>query len=262
MYNGIALRVNAGAARVFGGRAMSGKSIGARVLRTEDARLLTGNGEFVDDIRLPGMLHAAFVRASFAHARVRGVDVSAARGLAGVHAVYTAADMNAAMQTTRLPMLVPNPYSKISRTQFTLAQGEVCYVGEPIAVVVADSRHLAEDAAGLVAVDYDHLLAASDCRDAVKEGAPLAHLGAPDNKAAIFKVGYGDVATAFASAPHIFREELWHHRGCSHAMECRGVVADFDPRRGGLTVWSSTQTPHLEKRVLAELLEMNSQTIR
>src|SRR6476646_6459361 len=95
----------------FGGRAMSGKSIGARVLRTEDARLLTGNGEFVDDIRLPGMLHAAFVRASFAHARVRGVDASAALRLAGVHAVFTAANMPNAMQATRLPMLVPNPHS-------------------------------------------------------------------------------------------------------------------------------------------------------
>src|SRR5258706_541459 len=240
---------------------MSGKSIGARVLRTEDARLLTGQGEFVDDIRLPNMLHAAFVRASFAHARVRDVEASAALGSAGGHAVVTAADMNPPLQTTRLPMLVPNPYSKLSCTQFALAQGEVCYVGEPIAVVVADSRHLAEDAAGLVAVDYDHLPAASDCRDAVKEAAPLAHLGAPDNKAAIFKVGYGDVASAFASAPHIFREELWHHRGCSHAMECRGVVADFDPRRGGLTVWSSTQTPHLEKRVLAQLLGMSPETV-
>jgi carbon-monoxide dehydrogenase large subunit len=232
------------------------------VLRTEDARLLTGRGEFVDDIQLPGLLHAAFVRASFAHARVRGVDASAARGLRGVHAVYTAADMNPAMQTTRLPMLVPNPYSKISRTQFALAQGEVCYVGEPIAVVFADSRHLAEDAAALVTVDYEPLPAASDCRDAVKAGAPLAHLGAPDNRAAMFKVAYGDVGTAFASAPHIFREELWHHRGCGHAMECRGVVAEFDAHRGGLTVWSSTQTPHLEKRVLAQLLEMNSESIR
>src|SRR6266702_2379990 len=101
---------------------MSGKSIGARVLRTEDARLLTGQGEFVDDIRLPGMLHAAFVRASFAHARVRSVDASAALELSGVHAAFTAADMPAAMQTTRLPMLVPNPYSRISRTQFALAQ--------------------------------------------------------------------------------------------------------------------------------------------
>src|SRR4029077_4267600 len=120
-----------------------------------------------------------FVRASVAHARVRGVDASAALGLSGVHAVFTAADMNSAMQTMRLPMLVPNPYYKISLTQYALAQGEVCYVGEPIAVVVADSRHLAEDASALVAVDYDHLPAVSDCRDAVKTGAVPAHRGAP-----------------------------------------------------------------------------------
>ena len=159
-------------------------------------------------------------------------------------------------------MLVPNPYSKISRTQFALAQGEVCYVGEPIAIVVADTRHLAEDAAAAVAVDYEPLPAASDCREAVKQGAALAHLGAPDNKAAIFKVAYGDVAAAFRSAAHIYREDLWHHRGCGHALECRGVLADMNPRDGALTVWSSTQTPHLEKRVLAQLLERNPETIR
>jgi carbon-monoxide dehydrogenase large subunit len=208
------------------------------------------------------MLHAAFVRASFAHARVNGVDATAALAIPGVHAVFTAADMNAAMKTTRLPMLVPNPYSKLSRTQFALAQGEVCYVGEPIAVVVAQTRHLAEDAAAAVAVDYEPLPAASDCRDAVKDGAALAHLGAPDNKAAQFKVSYGDVAAAFGSAAHIYKEELWHHRGCGHALECRGVLADWNARDGSLTVWSSTQTPHLEKRVLAELLECNPQTIR
>ena len=248
--------------RVQSGAGMSGKSIGARVLRYEDARLLTGRGEFVDDIRLPFMLHAAFVRASFAHARVKGIDASAALAMPGVHAVFTAADMYRGMQTTRLPMLVPNPHSKISRTQFALAQSEVCYVGEPIAIVVAESRYLAEDAAAMVAVDYEPLPVASDCRDAVKEGAPLAHLGAPDNKAAHFNVSYGDVAAAFRSAAHVFTEDLWHHRGCGHALECRGVAAQWNARDGSLTVWSSTQTPHLEKRVLAELLEKNPQSIR
>ncbi|HXJ00132.1 MAG TPA: xanthine dehydrogenase family protein molybdopterin-binding subunit, partial [Micropepsaceae bacterium] len=240
---------------------MIGKSIGARVLRTEDARLLTGRGEFVDDIRLRGMLHAAFVRASHAHARIVRVDASAALALPGVHAVFTAADMNAGLQTTRLPMLVPNPYSKISRNQFALAQNEVCYVGEAIAIVVAETRSLAEDAAAATAVDYEPLPVACDCREAVKPGAALAHLGAPDNKAAAFKVAYGDVAGAFGSAAHIYKEELWHHRGCGHALECRGALADVS-RDGGLTVWSSTQTPHLEKRVLSQLLERNLDSIR
>src|SRR5678816_3225382 len=104
----------------------------------------------------------------------------------------------------RLPMLVPNPYSKISRTQFALAQDEVCYVGEPIAIVIADSRHLAEDAAAAVFVDYEPLGVSNDCRDAVKPGAPLAHADAVDNKAAAFTVSYGDVASAFRSAAHIY----------------------------------------------------------
>ena len=248
--------------KVGEGDRVSGKSVGARVLRSEDARLLTGHGVFVDDIRLPGMLHAAFVRASHAHAKLNSIDASAARAMPGVHAVYSAADMNRGLQITRLPMLVPNPYSKLSRTQFALAQGEVCYVGEPIAIVVAESRYLAEDAAAAVMVDYEPLDVASDCRSAVKPGAPLAHLGAADNKAALFKVAYGDVAGAFAKAAHRFKEDLWHHRGCGHALECRGVLADLNPRDGSLTVWSSTQTPHLEKRVLAQLLERHPDTIR
>jgi carbon-monoxide dehydrogenase large subunit len=243
------------------GGIVSGKSIGARVLRTEDARLLTGRGEFVDDIHLPGMLHAAFVRASFAHARIRGVDASAALALSGVYAVLTWADLNRGLQTTPLPSLVPNPYAKFPRTQLALAKDEVCYVGEAVAIVVAKSRHLAEDAAALVAVDYEPLPAVSDCRDAVKDGAALAHADAPDNKAALFKVAYGDVEGAFRNAAHIFSEELWIHRGCGHALECRGVLADVG-RDGLLTVWSSTQTPHLEKRVLADLLERNLDTIR
>jgi aerobic carbon-monoxide dehydrogenase large subunit len=241
---------------------VSGKSIGARVLRTEDARLLTGRGEFVDDIHVPGMLHAAFVRASHAHAQLNGVDASAACAIPGVHAVLTAGDMNRGLQTTRLPMLVPNRFSKLSRTQFALAQGEVCYVGEPIAIVIADSRHLAEDAAAAVAVDYALLPVVSDCRGAVMDDAPRAHLGSNDNKAAIFKVAYCDAAAAFSGAAHVYKEELWHHRGCGHALECRGVLAELNPRDGSLTVWSSTQTPHLEKRALAQLLERNPDTVR
>jgi len=240
---------------------VSGKSIGARVLRTEDARLLTGRGEFTDDIRLPGMLHATFVRASFAHARIHGIDASAALALPGVHAVLTWADLDRRLQTTRLPSLVPNPYSKFPRTQLALARDEVCYVGEAVAIVVADSRHVAEDAASLVAVDYEPLPAISDCRDAVADGAALAHAEAPDNKAAIFKAAYGDVTAAFAGAAHVIKENLWIHRGCGQALECRGAVAEVG-RDGTLTVWSSTQTPHLEKRVLAELLERKPDTIR
>src|SRR5258705_3634819 len=216
---------------------MSGKSVGARVLRSEDPRLLTGRGEFVDDIRLPQMLHAAFVRASYAHARIRGIDAAAALAMPGVYAVLTAADLPAAMRSARMPVLVPIPFAKFPLTQYALARDEVCYVGETIAIVVADSRYLAEDAAARVEVDYDPLPVASDCRAALENGAPPAHLDTPDNTAALFKVGYGDVAGAFASAAHIFKEELWHHRGCGHSLEGRAVLAACDGRTGDLTVW-------------------------
>ena len=240
---------------------MSGKSVGARVLRSEDPRLLMGRGEFVDDIRLPNMLHAAFVRAHHAHARLRSVDATAALTIPGVHAVFAAADMTPAMRAHRMPVLVPIPFAKFPLSQFALAVDEVCYAGEPIAIVIADTRYIAEDAAAVVEVDYDVLPAAADCRDAVLPGAPLAHLSTPSNEAAIFKVGYGDVGIAFRDAAHVFKEELWHHRGCGHSLEARAVLAD-PGRDGRLTVWSSTQTPHLAKRSLAEMLERAPESIR
>jgi carbon-monoxide dehydrogenase large subunit len=240
---------------------MSGKSVGARVLRSEDPRLLRGRGEFVDDIRLPNMLHAAFVRGHHAHARVRRLDARAALAIGGVRAVFMAADMTPFMRDRRMPVLVPIPYAKFPLTQFALVADEVCYAGEPIAIVIADTRYIAEDAAAAVDVEYESLPVVADCRDAVKSNAALAHLDTPDNAAALFKVGYGDVANAFRNAPHVFQEELWHHRGCGHSLEARAVLASFE-RDGRLTVWSSTQTPHLAKRSLAEMLERDPETIR
>ena len=142
------------------------------MLRTEDPRLLRGQGEFVDDIRLPGLLHAAFVRASLAHARIRRIDAGAALNLKGVHTVLTSADMPRVIRERRIPMLVPNPQLKSPMTPFCLAVDEVCYVGEPVAIVVAETRHIAEDAAALIEIDYEPLGAISDCRDAVKPNAP------------------------------------------------------------------------------------------
>ena len=241
---------------------MSGKSIGARVLRTEDARLLTGKGEFVDDIRLPGMLHAAFLRSPHPHARILAIDVNAANSMPGVHAVLTGAELNPALRSTRLPMLVPNPYSALSLTQFALAKNEVCYAGEALAVVVADSRYLAEDALPLIAIEYEVLRGVGDCRSALESTAPAAHLGSANNRATEFRTSYGDVAAAFAAAAHVFHEDLWQHRGCAHPLECRGALANWSSRDSALTLWSSTQTPHLEQRVLAELLEVTPSHVR
>lgn len=239
-----------------------GNLIGARILRTEDAQLLVGRGQFVDDISLPGMLHAAFLRSPFAHARVRAIDPRPALAIPGVCRVVTASELNPALRTMRLPMLVPNPFCENPRTAFALARHEVCYAGEALAVIVAESRYVAEDALAAIAVEFETLPAASDCRAAIAPEAPVAHLGAAHNRATEFTTGYGDVDSAFSAAAHIFHEELWQHRGCGHPLECRGTVACWNERDGSLTLWSSTQTPHLEKRVLAELLELSPSRVR
>ncbi|HEV2630335.1 MAG TPA: xanthine dehydrogenase family protein molybdopterin-binding subunit [Pseudolabrys sp.] len=241
---------------------MGAQQFGARVARVEDPALLSGRGRFVDDVKLPGMLHACFVRSPHGHARIRGIDAAAAKALPGVHAVFTADDMPAPMAAERMPMLVPNPAISAALTQHCLAREEVCYVGQTVAVVIADSRHIAEDAAALVDVDYDPLKAVSDCREALKDGSPRAHLALDTNIASKFRMAYGDVDAAFASAAHVFSEDIWQHRGGGMAMEARAVIAQPDPLSGLLTVWSATQTPHIGRRMMADLLDRSLESIR
>jgi carbon-monoxide dehydrogenase large subunit len=241
---------------------MGAKQFGARVQRLEDPALLTGRGRFVDDMKLPGALHACFVRSPHAHARVGTIDASAALALPGVHAVLTAEDLPASMRDARIPMMLPVAGNPSLRTQHCLARGEVNYVGQAIAVVVADNRYIAEDAANLVMVDYDVLPAASDAREAIAPGAPLVHSDLPGNIALVVPTSYGDVDAAFAKAAHIFDEEVWAHRGGGMAMETRAVLASYEPLTDMLTVWSSTQTPHLGRRTLADMFARNLESIR
>jgi carbon-monoxide dehydrogenase large subunit len=232
------------------------------VTRFEDPALLAGRGRFVDDIALPGALNACFVRSPHGHAKIRSIDAQAALALPGVHAVLTAADLPEPMRSERIPNLMATPAIRIMRTQHALAREEVCYAGQALAVVIADSRPVAEDAAALVAVDYDVLPAVEDCREAVKPGSPRAHSDVADNIAATLKMEYGDVDSAFAKAAHVFEEKLWMHRGGGMAMETRAVAASHDAASDFLTVWSSTQTPHLGRGVLADLLGRNLESIR
>jgi carbon-monoxide dehydrogenase large subunit len=236
--------------------------IGARVLRSEDQRLVTGHGRYLDDIVVPGMVHAAFVRADHAHARILGVDTSEAVALPGVHAVLTLADLGESYVGKRMPQPYPSPAFEQDIRGYPLALDEVCYVGEPIAVVIADSRHIAEDAAVLVVVDYEPVAAMVDCRRALEPESPLAHLGTPDNRVGRLGVGFGDLNAAFGDAPHVFTEEFLQHRGGCHAMECRGVVAVDDPYNGGLTVHSSTQAPYMVRRMLASYLDEDENRVR
>lgn len=227
---------------------------GAEVQRMEDPRLLTGHGRFVDDIHLPGMLYAAFLRSSHAHARIRSIDASAALALAGVHGVFTQADL--AVPDTAQPMnqLYPSPVIHQDITQHPMATDEVCYVGQTVALVAADSRAIAEDALALIAVDYEPLPAVVDCRTAQADDAPMAHVGTDTNLGGQLRSAFGDIDEAFAKADHVFSASFMQHRGGCHAMETRGVLARDEPYGEGLTIWSSTQCPYMVRRALANYL--------
>jgi aerobic carbon-monoxide dehydrogenase large subunit len=235
---------------------------GASIKRKEDADLLTGRGRYVDDIALPGLLHAAVLRSPHAHAAIRGIDTSAALALPGVRAVVTFADLPPSMQRQTVPLLVPSAAIKQPYMPYCLAKDEVCFVGEPVAIVVADSRYLAEDAAALVAVDFEPLPVASDCVAALAAGAPLAHRDAVSNLAAVIPVNVGNAEAAFAQAPHVFREKLFQHRGGPFFIECRGMIAVPDPMGDALTIYVSSQGPHRHKRVLLDLLDWADHQLR
>jgi aerobic carbon-monoxide dehydrogenase large subunit len=240
---------------------MGAKHFGARVKRLEDPALLSGRGRFVDDVKLPGLLHACFVRSPHAHAKLGAIDAKAALIMPGVHAVITADDLPETMRQP-IPLLAPQLALAVTRTQTALARDEVCYVGQPVAVVIADTRYIAEDAAALVIVHYDVLAAISDCRDAIRDGAPRSHSDLASNIAATFKLTYGDVDGAFTGAAHVFEEQIWQHRGGGMAIETRAVLASHDAAADTLTVWSATQTPHIGRRILADLLGRELESIR
>jgi carbon-monoxide dehydrogenase large subunit len=235
--------------------------IGARMRRTEDPSLLRGEGRYCDDIHLPGMLHASFVRSPHAHARIRSIDASRARAMAGVHSVMVCADLPEALQAP-IPLLVPNPALRDPRTAQCLASTEVCYVGEAVAVVIADSRHIAEDAAEAVLVDWEVLPVVADCREALREGSPLCHSDGRDNLAALVKLSCGDATGAFARAAHVVRERYYQHRGSGQPMEGRATVAAYDPIGGRLTSWCAGQSPFLEKTALVDLLDWDPERLR
>ena len=241
---------------------MGAKHFGARVKRLEDPALLAGRGRFVDDFKLPGVLQACFVRSPHAHAKVHSVDIAAAMAMPGVHAVIAADDLPEPMRSEPIPMLLPNPAIAQPRTQTVLARDEVYYVGQAVAVVIADTRYIAEDAAAAVIVDYEPIEAAGDCRDAIKDGAPRAHSDLASNVVARFPLAYGDVDAAFAGAAHVFEETIWQHRGGGMAIETRAVLASHDPLSDVLNVWSGTQTPHIGRRILADLLSRELESIR
>src|SRR5436190_5135344 len=238
------------------------KYIGQAIKRIEDRPLLTGAGRFVGDLKFSDMLEAAFVRSPHAHAVIRGIDTSAARRHPGVHAVYTLADLLPLLTQDRLPLQFRTAQLPPDITPLVLARDEVSFVGEAVAVVIAQSRYIAEDAAALVAVDYEPLPAVSDCRQALAPGAPRVHRARPSNVLIEFKQSYGDVADAFARAPHRAGVSLKQHRGGAHSIEGRGAIAAYDINEDRLTLWSSTQLAHEVRAFLMMLLRLDENRLR
>src|ERR1044071_9819822 len=176
--------------------------IGRRHPRVEDPALIRGRGRFVDDLNPPGLLEAAFLRSPVAHGLIRAIDASAARALPGVHAVYTLADLSPVLTADRLPLQFPSSVLPPNISPFILAGQEVSYVGEAIALVVADKPSLAEAALAMINVDIEELPAVSDCREAMAAGAPYVHVSRKTNLLIDFEQSYGNADKAVERAPH------------------------------------------------------------
>ncbi|MFG1931497.1 xanthine dehydrogenase family protein molybdopterin-binding subunit [Mycobacterium sp. NPDC048908] len=230
---------------------------GARVPRVEDNRLLTGRGTFVDDISRPGMLHACFVRSPFARAKLNGIDASAALALPGVRAVFTAEDLNPEVKEAWHAVAgkdiadTPRP---------PLAEGEAKFVGDPVALVVAESRYIAEDAVELVEVDYEPLPAIADFTRAVGSDV-VVHEAYPDNVAGGLGGAPPDEET-FTSAAHVAEANVYQQIYAPVPMETRGMVVEWEASSEELTVWASTQTPHELRAFAARLLGIPAQRVR
>ena len=217
----------------------------SRVRRNEDARLLTGRARFVDDIHVPGTLHVAFVRSDYAHGRIVSIDASAARERPGVLAVYTADDLGDYCKPA--PLLVPPPPIPNlvfhACTHLPLAKGKVRHVGEPVAMIVATTRYIAEDAIRDVIVDIEPLPAVVDLEAALQKDATLVHEELPSNAAAHVVQRKGDYATARARADVVIKRRFFYDRGASAALENRAVLAHWDTQAEELTMWDTTQAP-------------------
>ena len=223
---------------------------GSGIRRREDPRLLTGSARYTADFVLPDMAHAAILRSPHGHARVRGIDTSRAKSAPGVVAVFTGADTESALQPIPCAWLVPNAGLKTTPYR-ALARDVVRYVGDAIAVVVAETDYQAYDALDLIDVDYEPLPAVVDPQQAAAAGAPQLHPEAPGNVAFHWTVAGGDVDAAFASAEVVVSDRIIQQRLIPTAMEPRGAVAQFTPATGELTVWNTTQNPHIVRFIMS-----------
>ncbi len=243
---------------------MTTRYFGERIKRNEDPRLLTGQGLYVDDVNLPNMLHVAFVRSPYAHAKINSIDVSQALQREGVVAVYTANDLGDYWKPG--PLLVsPPPVEGIvfnEKTQVPLAKDKVKFAGEPIVMVLAESRYIAEDALADIQIDYEPLEAVVDLEKALGTNSTLIHEEIGSNIAANVVQKKGDYESSKKDAALIIKRRFLYEHGCAAAIENRGIVAAWDARAGRLTVWDTTQAPVVIRNGLAGMLGLSERQVR
>ena len=235
------------------------KLVGTKVKRREDPRLVQGLSHYVDDLRMADVLHVAILRSPHAHARINRVNTDAALALPGVVSVVTGADIGDSVGS--VPCAAANPTLR-TPPHPVLAQDYVRHVGEPVAAVVAEDSYTARDAIDLIEVDYEPLPAVSDLEKALSPGSPVVHSQWPDNQAFTFELGTGDMDKARAEADVVIKQKFIHQRLAPIPVETRGVVARYYPGEDELTVWSSTQIPHLLRAMLALMLGFPEHRIR
>ena len=244
---------------------MMAKLIGKRITRNEDPRLLTGQALFVDDVELPGMLHAAFLRSEYAHARLKGIDLSAALERPGVIAAFTAEDMGDDWSPGP-PLVIPPPTIEDvefhTRTQVPLVKDKVRHAGEPLAIVIAESRYIAEDALDDIVVDLEPLDVVTNIERALDPDSPLVHDDLESNLAAHLVQEKGDYAAVREGADKVIKRRIVIERGIAGALENRGIVASWDNKQQQLTVWDTTQSPIPIRNGLASMFGLSEHQVR
>ena len=240
---------------------MSTRIFGSGIRRREDPRLITGTATYTDDLTLPRMVHAAMLRSPHAHARIRSIDTSTAAAAAGVVAVYTHTDTDGAIQAAPCAWLLPDSDLKVA-TYHCIAKDVVRYVGDIVAVVVAENRYAAEDALELIEVDYEALPAVTNPEAAAQAGAPQLHEEIAGNQAFHWVVAGGDIDAAFEHAEVVVSDRIIQQRLIPNAMETRAALASYATATGELTLWNTTQNPHIVRFLTSLVCGLGEDKIR
>ncbi|MGI0081669.1 MAG: xanthine dehydrogenase family protein molybdopterin-binding subunit, partial [Nitrososphaerales archaeon] len=234
------------------------KLVGQSVKRIEDPRLLAGNGSYLDDLTLPNLVFAEFVRSTYAHARIKSVDASQLKGKKGFVACFIAKDFEGMTSTLPIPEEHAAPIPPI----WPLAKDKVRWVGEPIAIVVAEERYIAEDLVSMVEVNYETLPVLVDPEKALEADAPKLYEEWKDNLLKRAEIKGGDIDEAFSKADVVIKERIRTHRHTAAPIENRGVIAHFDALSQKLNVWSQVQFPHVGRTLFAKIFNMSEDKIR